>query len=667
MVTDTRVSDTSIVTTAGGPPGAVKAEVVEELDGSALLLPSLLRRGLEANDRAKYLLSLLQAARAHADEPSHPWLSLREERVTAGLSDSGLDSVVERSRREGPDRYQVPGAARIHQLLVESVREMLAPFDAADFHLEDWWVDSGRLDLLLCRAPELGDDRMPGRYVDELTSARRDRGDSMHLLVMDAHRGLVRFQAKVAAQSIDGAASYELADDDPDLIAAFMAGVHETSPLRFDHPGLGTSATRSRSRLLIQNDLGTTNAHVVIVAVEEEAVTITYSDVHGRRLRFFASLFDRFEMRWSHTETRSKGPSLGEYQVTTGSYQAPDREALKIFLRHVGSRLVFVLDWNRARKRLGTFLSAKDAIETLRWAADANVGHMAWLQLGGERLIYDAVELAAKVPARYGEPLIEVLGREETLAVTRFALRSAAEGMLAGKSPLLIRDELRVEVLRHVQASQRRLLDASAEHATLVVECAQALHSALVRLAGPDGSAFLARAADRAARLEHRADEILTGQRQAGRRLEGSDAVTGLTAMADDAIDALEEALFLLTLLPPAAVGAVRPTLEAVAATAVMTAREHFKAVEIARRIFAGFAPEDLEDFLVAVDRVATLEHQADRADRVARAELVTDVPDFRSLYLADGVSRGAEDATDALLRSTLGLRDHVLNVLSER
>ncbi len=544
---------------------------------------------------------------------------------------------------------------------------MLAPFDTADFQLEDWWVDTGRLNLLLRRAPELSGDRLPGAYVDELTSARRDQGDSMHLLVMDAHRGLVRFQARIAAQSIDGAAAYELGGDDPALVAAFMAGVHETSPLRFDHPGLGTSATRGRSRLLIQNDLGTTNAHVVVVAVEELTVTITYSDVHARRLQFFASLFDRFEMRWSHTEARAAAPTLGKYQVTTGSYEASDREDLKTFLHHMGSRLVFVLDWNRARKRLRTFLPTRDAIEILRWAADANVGHMAWLELGGERLVYDAVELAAKVPARYGEPLIEVLGRDQTLAVTRFALRSAAEGMLAGKSPLLIRDELRVEVLRHVQVSQRRLLDASSEHATLVVECAQALHSGLVRLAGPDGAAFLARAAERAAGMEHRADEILTRQRQAGRRLEGSDAVTGLTAMADDAIDALEEAVFLLTLLPPAAVGVVRPTLEPVAATAVMTAREHFKAVEIARRIFDGFAPEDLEDFLVAVDRVATLEHQADRADRVARAALVTDVPDFRSLYLADGVSRGAEDATDALLRSTLGLRDHVLNVLSER
>jgi uncharacterized protein Yka (UPF0111/DUF47 family) len=658
-------TDASIAMIDDRSGGTVKREVVDELGVPALLLPSLLRRGLEANDRAKYLLSLLQAARAHADDPSQPWLSLREERVTAGLTDSEFDSVVERSRREGPHFYLVPGAARIHQLLVEAVGEMLAPFETGDFQREDWWVDPGRLDLLVRRAPEMSGDRLPGRYVDELTSARRDQGDSMHLLVMDAHRGLVRFQARIAAQSIDGAAVYGLAPDDPDLISAFMAGVHRTSPLRFDHPGLGTSATRSGSRLLIQNDLGTTNAHVVVVAVEELAVTITYSDVHTRRLQFFASMFDRFDVSWSHAEDRSASRSLGEYQVTTGFYQAPDAKALKTFLRHAGSRLVFVLDWNRARKRLGTFLPTKDAIEVLQWAADAEVGHMAWLELGGERLIYDAVELAAKVPARYGEPLIEVLGRDQTLAVTRFALRAAAEGMLAGKSPLLIRDELRVEVLRHVQASQQRLLDASSEHATLVVEGAKALHSALVRLAGSDGPAYLGRAARRAAGLEHRADEILTGQRQAGRRVEGSDAITGLTAMADDAIDALEEAVYLLTLLPPAAVGIVRPILEPVAATAVMTAREHFKAVEIARRIFVEQAPDDLEDFLVAVDRVATLEHEADRADRLARATLVTDVPDFRSLYLADGVCRGAEDATDALLRSALGLRDHVLSVLS--
>ena len=160
-----------------------------------------------------------------------------------------------------------------------------------------------------------------------------------------------------------------------------------------------------------------------------------------------------------------------------------------------------MIDWNRARKRLSTFLDRDDAIQVLRWAADENVGHMSFLVMGGERLIYDAVELAAKGPARYGETLTDVLGREPTLEVTRFALRAAAEGLTAGKSHLLIRDELRVEVMRHVEAAQQRFLDAVSEHASLVVETARGLQTALVHLGTPLGEGFVPRAADRRAWL----------------------------------------------------------------------------------------------------------------------------------------------------------------------
>jgi len=645
------------------PWGPLKREVVEELGEPTLVLPSLVNRGLEANDRAKYLLSLLQAARARADAPSQPCSSLRDERLAAGVTNSELDHVVERAERVEPDLYFIPEASRIHLELVAAIAEMLAPLAVANV---DGAPGASRLGAMSAGAPDLVGDRIPGAYIDQITSARRDRGDSLHLLVMDAHRALNRLQAGIATASIDGAAVYGLAEDDPGLVAAFMAGVHETAPLKFDHPGLATSATHIGGRLLIQNDLGTTNAHVVVLAVENLIATITYSDVHLRRLKFFVAMLETFGLRWSDAEHRA-GPSLGEHHLTVGRFEASDRAALERFLHFVGSRLVFVLDWNRARKRLGAFLTTNDAIEVLRWGADNNVGHMAFLALGGERLIYDAVELSTKVPARYGEPLIDVLGREATLAITRFALRSAAEGMLAGKSPLLIRDELRVEVLRHAQASHRRLLDATAEHACLIVECAQALQAALVRLGTAEGDQFLHRVVDRAATWEHRADEILISQRQAGRRVEGGGTVSTLTAIADDAIDNLEETIFLLTLLPSAAVGVVRPLLEPVAAIVVMTAREFLKAVEIGRQVVDGSAPEDLEDFLVAVDRVATLEHDADTADRMARAALVTGAPDFRSLYVADSVSRGAEDATDALLRGVLGLRDHVLAALSAR
>ena len=61
-------------TTNGVPTGgpASKREVVRELGELALVLPSLVNQALEANDRAKYYLTLLQAAGAHARRPGSP-------------------------------------------------------------------------------------------------------------------------------------------------------------------------------------------------------------------------------------------------------------------------------------------------------------------------------------------------------------------------------------------------------------------------------------------------------------------------------------------------------------------------------------------------------------------------------------------------------------------
>ena len=419
--------------------------------------------------------------------------------------------------------------------------------------------------------------------------------------------------------------------------------------------------------MLVENDLGTTNAHVVVLAIEDLTATITYTDVHARRLAFFQSLLDRYPATWSAADRRQGAPMLGEHHVTVGRYEAPDRRALEGYLRYVGSRLVFVLDWNRARKRLTPLVGRTDALRLLRWAADEDLGHMAFLIVGGERLIYDAVERAANVPARYGEPLVDVLGHQATIEVVRFAVRAASQGLRSGKSPLLIRDEVRVEVLRHAQASERRLLDRAAEHASLIVEAAQSFQAALVRLGAVDDPASLTRLAGRAATWEHTADEIVVAQRQAADRVAGGEVMASLTTTADDAIDLIEEAVFLLTLVPETAIPVVRPILLPLASIVVTASREHLKVVEISREVVEGADPEDLEDFIVAVDRVASLEHDADDAERAARAAMVATAPDFRCLYIADNLVRVAEAATDVLLRSALGLRDHVLGLLSAR
>jgi hypothetical protein len=47
-----------------------KSSIVAALGEQRLLLPALLNESLTANDRAKYRLTLLQTAKAHADTPT---------------------------------------------------------------------------------------------------------------------------------------------------------------------------------------------------------------------------------------------------------------------------------------------------------------------------------------------------------------------------------------------------------------------------------------------------------------------------------------------------------------------------------------------------------------------------------------------------------------------
>jgi len=627
-------------------PRHLKQEIVQDIGESSLVLPVLINRGLEANDRAKYFLALTQAARAHADHPDRPFSSLREERLAASVPDERLDSVIGQAQAVEEASYLVPGIGSVHAALVAAIGEMIAPFCIPVVGPDAF---TSRLQKLLGGSPELAADCIPGAYVDQMASADRTSGDSLHLLILDAHRALNQLQIEVATENLDGASVYRLEEDDRSLVSSFMAGVRSTEPLKFDHPGLGTTATRTGSRVLIQNDIGMTKAHVIVVSVEGLAATVTYSDVHLERLAFFESMLDKFPVQWSDAQHQIGGESLGRHHLVTGRYEADDRDGLEQYLQYLGSRLVFLIDWNRARKRIGSVVKKRVAISLLRWAADEGYGHMAFLLMGGERLVYDALELTRRAPVRYGEPLREVLGTEATVGVLRFALRSSCEGMLQNKSQALVRDEIRVELHKHLRAVHQQLIDLVAEHGSLVVETSQSLRATLVRLGMPGGTSYLDRASRRAVLWEHRADEILGAVRLAAGRVEGAGAIVSTASSLDDSIDDLEEAIFLLTLLPSDAIGAICPILEPLATITVFAALENLKALEIAREVIEGVGADELEDFLVSVDLVARLEHEADGADRTARACLVAQAPDFRSLHVADLVSCAMENATDEL------------------
>jgi uncharacterized protein Yka (UPF0111/DUF47 family) len=180
-------------------------------------------------------------------------------------------------------------------------------------------------------------------------------------------------------------------------------------------------------------------------------------------------------------------------------------------------------------------------------------------------------------------------------------------------------------------------------------------------LTDDEGMRFAQRASRRASGWEHRADQIVIATRLTAGRIAGGGVLSDQLTTQDDAIDAIEEALFQLTLLPADGAAVVQPVLQPLATVAVAAAQEHLKALEIARLVLDDARPDDIEDFLLAIDRVVELEHDADRADRAARAANTVEAPDFRTLQVANDVSRAVEDATDALMRSALQLRDHVL------
>jgi uncharacterized protein Yka (UPF0111/DUF47 family) len=641
-----------------------KGAILARLGESELLLPTLVSRALAANDRAKYFFTLLQSAVRHADRPDEALAELRRERLQCGLEDADLDTVPERTRRSAGDLYELPGAARIHAGLASAVGEMVAAAEAVPGSREPF---GERASQLLRATPEDA-AHVSAAYVARVASGNRAAGDSVHLLVMDLHRRLHEVQQQLATSSVDGASAYGLSEAAVGLVRAFMRGVNRTAPLKLDHPGLGTTATQVGERLVLENDVGTTDAHVVVVRVEGLEATVVATDVHLERLAFLRSMLSPFDVRWETTiSCQAEELDEGTYHLATGIHAAPDRLALERYLEHLGSRLVFLIDWNRARKRLRRLVKGNDAVELLRWAAERDLGHMAFLALGGERLIFDALERLPRVAIHYGEQLHEVLGREQAIAFLRFVLERCSTGIRGGKSEFLIRDEVRAELVSHVATAQQCLLSAAAEHASLVVELAASLREGLQHFPG-EAPGDLDRAAQRAAAWEHQADGLLEQARVLARRWSGAETVERLLVEADDAADHLEDVTFLLTLLPGTSPRREELVLLAELADLTLAAsREHLKAVECARSLQRGGSREDLQDFLEAVDQVVILEHRSDDVNRRAKRSILTSSSDFRHLEILSDVRRHLEAATDVLRHVALALRTFVMGELAAR
>lgn len=650
-----------------------KAPMIAELGERAMLMPQRLEQALIANERLKLCFTLMQLAERHADHPDEALPSLQSELRTAGIAQ--LESLVARSQR-GPDGVLlVPGVARLPLLIRADIESMLAPLQLAAMPAAAMLRD--RATGLLEALPSLSDDRVPAGLIDAIASVgsraaaapgAAAAGDSLHLLVMDLHKAINALQGVLAQESIAGARVWNIDSADRALVEAFMSGVNETAALKFDHPGLGTTATRVGTRLVIQNDIGTTDAHVLVLQIEALTATLTVTDVHARRLEFFQSLLKPLAMQWSELLSRRTETFAEQvqYSLSIGRLQAPDAPALGRALAFLGSRIVFLIDWNRARKQLRQFLPRADTLRLLKWAADNKVGHRAFMQLGGERLLYEAIEFARRTPLQQGTRLHEILGAEAAFEYLQFVLREATAGLLQGRSERFIRDEIKAELARRFRSVNESLLGLALAHAERVFDLATAVRDGLLRYRDPGAAELFKREAGRARRWEQECDLIVSRIRGLARSTSKPEVFANLLHQSDEAADGLEEAAFLMTHLP--SLSPARELLEPVQALATLvvgSAQESIKMFESGSHVSREGAREDLQDFLAAVDGITTLEHEADTAERAVTTALLTGEVSAGCFALVTSLARLLEQAADAMSLSALQLRDHLLSEMA--
>jgi len=641
---------------------STKERIIERIGARGLLLPELINRSLAAADRAKYYLALLQAAVLHAQSPHQPPSTLNDEREASGIDDETLDAVVGNSRQLSPDACLIPRANEIFDALSSDLRLMAEPLRiaaVADAELNER-VDGyeHRVAEHLAQLPRNDDDHIPTRALDALTRRGSDGHDTVHQLITDLHWELNHLHVGVSVESLEGATAYGLTETDRQLLRAFMRGVNETAPLKFDHEGLGTTATRDRERLTIQNDLGSGDAHTIVVQVSGLTATLIYTDSHKARAAFLQRLLESRGVQWQPVP----GNGDGAHEMYVGRCTTERQEELEQYLTFLGSRLVFLIDWNRARKRLARLVKQADATMLLKWAADNNVGHRAFLQAGDAHLIHTALERTAPRQMRVGVRLDQLLGRDSACAFLMTALAITSAGLTNHRSQRLIEDEIEAELITYLETVDQTVLTAVADHAALLSALSDRLRGAVIQLRGHDSIEDATRTADVAKQWEQRAEEIVRRSTRLLAHTNDGHDLRRLLTEAESVAEVLEQAAFTLTLVPAQTDHKGVALLDDLADLVNQGAREYVRCVEDAREIRRATTRVELERLLVAVDRLSELEHQSATAERALETSLLQRSNDFREVHVLSAMARSFQRAIESLSRCSMIVRDYVLS-----
>lgn len=637
----------------------MKTQIIRELGQADILLPSLVAEGLAANERIKVRLGALQAAQAHAREPDRPASELEVESRAAGIAPAAIASLISGAHLIGENRLSAPSLAKLMKEIQGDIETMIHAVSAGD--ASEGERANARLNAIHAAGLLNASSEIELARIARLTGVGQEGGDSLHRLIMDLHKALNKLAAGCSEEILAGAHVFGLHGEDRAPVESFMKGLNETRGLKFDHPGLDTMATRSDGRLLIQNDIGTTDAHVLVIAVKKNVVTVTYSDVHLARAKFFIGLFEKFDAKWSGLD-RHSAAGLGEddtFYLVTGQFEAKHASDRNDFLSAVGAALVFLIDWNKARKLLRNWVAKDDAARILDWAARHRIGHRAFLELGGNELIGGAVRNAAPARIGFGERLDQALGRTAAVDFLKTALRLSTEALLAGQTVRMVRDQIEADIVRRLERVDSALLAMVLRQIGLAQDLVAAI-SRYVATLQADHALDGHQLAVRASLIEQKADRIALEARREVARLNARPIVGQLIDRAEEAVDELEQAAFVASLAPA---GLDKSLVSALAELCVvaMTATEAAACGLAAAAEVPEGRRADSEDALAAVVRLVDAEHAADSRERTITALVFSGGHDVATSLSVLELARAIERSTDRLAGFGHLLRRHIM------
>jgi uncharacterized protein Yka (UPF0111/DUF47 family) len=198
----------------------------------------------------------------------------------------------------------------------------------------------------------------------------------------------------------------------------------------------------------------------------------------------------------------------------------------------------------------------------------------------------------------------------------------------------------------------------------LIVETAAVVRDSFLHIAYKGDQNFVLRNSKRAKGWESQADELVNRVRTISKKIENAELFVKLISHMDDAIDALEDAVFSASLIPQVGVSLkILESLETMAGIVLESSRDFLKTVYAYQCSTRICTPNELQLFFGSAAQVISLERNCDEAFREANRVIFEESSDFKESILARDIAGKIEEASNSLMLAAFTIRERAFEV----